>query len=80
MNNYNFKKFKRVSKATARRLFDNGDIIRIAPCKVNIDNEIFYLDITRKTHGSDFDKFVNECAYYNCNGELGYYLSYYVYK
>ena len=88
MVDYNFKNFKRVSKVTARKLFDEGIIVRIAPCKVNIElhekyNSLFpgfYFDISRKTHGSNFDKIVNEYAYYKCNYELGYYLAYYIYK
>lgn len=81
MTKYNFKEYKRISKVKARKLFASGEEIRIAPCKVNIDNEYyhFYFDINNKSEGS-FDTLVNMCTCYNCNYELGYYLAYYIKK
>lgn len=81
MINYDFRNYKRISKKAARRLFDEGVEIKMAPCKVNIENEFFnfYFDINNKSEGS-FDTLVNMCTYYNCNSELGYYLAYYIKK
>lgn len=86
MTKYNFKEYKRISKAKARKLFAEGEEIRIAPCKVNIEileklnNPFsFYFDINNKSEGT-FDTLVNMCTAYNCNYELGYYLAYYIKK
>lgn len=83
MINYDFRNYKRISKKAARRLFDEGVEIRIAPCKVNIDYDRygFSFDISKELNADyDFNTLVNMCTYYNCNYELGYYLAYYIKK
>lgn len=83
MINYNFKNYKRISKAKARKLFADGMEIRITPCKVNIDHDRYGIsfDISKELNADyDFNKLIDMCTYYNCNYELGYYLAYYIKK
>lgn len=71
--------FKRVSKRTARRLYNNGESIIILPVKCF--SEMFAFE-TGENHNKvkEFDKLVNEFEYYNCNHECGYYAAFYVVK
>ena len=58
---------KRISKRTARKLFNEKKDFLIIPCKVN--PEIFE---------KDFDVLVREYTFYNCSYETGYYPAYYI--
>lgn len=76
--------YKRISKATAKKLFNSGNCIVVAPCKLRpfgpwhpeciIDG--FMEDDPDRT----FDKIINAFIWYNCNYETGYYPSFYVLK
>ena len=76
--------YKRITKPHARKLFNQGKLICIAPVNANmyyalcnlyafINNYDFDMNETL-----DFDKVVNEYEYYNCNSELGYYSKFFV--
>ena len=69
--------FKRVSKRTARRHYNNGESIIILPVKCY--TEMFAFE-TKENYNKvkDFDQLVNEFEYYNCNHECGYYAAFYV--
>jgi len=88
MNRYGNCEYERVSKRTARRLFNGGTTIYALPCKVRlVDSSIKYKWLPPIFLGckgflglypnDDFDSVSNECTYYNCNSETGYYLAYY---
>lgn len=70
---------KRVQKRTAERLFvQEGKQIYIIPHKCRIDNMwIKPFELTAKHKIEEFRKQVNAFEYYNCNAELGKYVSYY---
>ena len=66
----------RVTKPIARRLFRQGKVIHLVPCKcepedwepVCIDHTSNYL----------FDRLVAEFIWTNCNADVGYYPHYYI--
>lgn len=74
--------YKKVNKATARKMYNMGCSIMLLPCKVRFDNEWirpYSMSLmTSEETENRFDRAVRiyECA--NCNAELGYYASYYV--
>lgn len=81
--------YKRVSKRTARKLYDEGKTIRILPVKVYVDNNMFALEINKNDKFEvepldwelKFDSRVNHFEYYNCNyNETGKYSAFYVRK
>ena len=83
MNTYIINGYKRISKAAARKAYDNGETLRIVPCKVAPVNAWGIGFDERKAEGSAeyvgrFDSLVNGITWYNCNAETGYYLAYYI--
>ena len=80
--------YKKVTKPTARKLFNSGCDIFLLPSKVNafmvFDNNdkgfIQPVVISYKEDGGEnqFDRTVNEFEYYNCNSEMGYYAHYFI--
>lgn len=73
--------FTRISKAMARKLFNNGTPVYILPCKVRLDNAWFKPAMINRNNldNESFEKIVNAFEYYNCNyNELGKYASYYL--
>ena len=58
---------RKINKTTARRLYNDGEIITLYPNKVRPDNPwIFGLDIEKALHG-DFDSMIDMFSLYNCN-------------
>ena len=83
MNNITFtlnnKNYKRVSKVTAKKLFNNGVTIGILPCKVRPLNPWIDIVFRDNENNFSFDKWVNAYSFYNCNySELGKYPAFYV--
>ena len=83
MNNITVKNLKRISKAAARKAYNNGQKVLIVPCKVNPCNMWGIGHFFNKQDGDgfdyEFDKVVNYYSYYNCSyNELGKYPAYYV--
>ena len=67
----------KIRKNTAKRLYykEHKDIY-VMPCNMCIGSMWFTpIKIT-----GDFDSFINECMYYNCNNETGKYLHFYIDK
>ena len=72
---------KRIRKDQARRLYNEGNLILALPHKFNPKNIFMGPGIVldkERLGGRDFDKVVNEATYYNCCGEGGRYLAYYI--
>ena len=91
MNRIEIKGWTRVSKAKARKLYDEGQTIRVCPCKVNPANEFYPLSYDMNVADvfdpepydweKKFDTRVNRFEYYNCQyNELGKYSAFYVRK
>lgn len=81
MYNFEFikdgKAYKKVDKRVARKLFDAGGVVYLAPCKANPCSPWFGLIDIRKESAA-FDTVINEFEYYNCNTEMGKRAAYYV--
>lgn len=76
-----FGDYVRVNKKKARNLFNSGVPLLILPNKANPTSPWFEgCNFHKSEQNTDFDKFINEYSYYNCNNELGYYCNYYVDK
>ena len=71
--------YKKINKVTAKKMFLEGIAIRLATSKVN-PMSMFGVTIRKTTEETEqeFDKKINEFAYYNCNAELGQRVCYYV--
>lgn len=81
MYNFEFSKngkvYKKVDKRVARKLFDAGGVVHLAPCKANPRVDwVGLISVSKELAG--FDTVINEFEYYNCNTELGKRAAYYV--
>lgn len=86
MRNIKIGRYEQVSKATARKLFEQGVDILIVPNNVNpinvwgigatLSKKADYKSI-ETTMADYFQYEVNTMIYYTCNKELGYYVSFY---
>lgn len=80
----NQKRFKRVSKPQARKLYMGGEKVLILPCKTRLDNNYFEPSIMniytckRNRIEVNFNRDVETYEYYNCNTELGKYAQFFV--
>lgn len=74
-NNNNYKCWERISKKQARNLYNKGVSLVVAPCRVHPFGIMGRLEV-KNSLGYDFDKWVNEFEYYNCNYECGYYAAF----
>ncbi len=66
---------RKVTKPTAKKLYNKGMVVYTIPCKLNPYNPFW--NFMFRICG-DFDNFVNACTWYNCNNETGTYLHYYI--
>lgn len=88
---YEDKKLKRLSLTSVKSLLHGNELfnrkenkktwrIYAIPCKANI-NSLWVEFFEKECVGvEDFEKWVNEVMYYNCNNEMGRYLHYYIEK
>jgi hypothetical protein len=86
MRNIKIGGYEQISKAKARKLFNDGIDILVVPCKVNpinkwgigatLSKKADYNSISDNM--ADYFQYeVNSMIYYTCNSELGYYVSFY---
>lgn len=86
---YKNKKLKRITEKKVNNIINNpskneGLTIYILPVNANPEspwiNGFFelYIDKIIYMDSVDYHRYINECKYYNCNPELGYYLKYYI--
>ena len=68
----------KITKALARKMYNNGEEIMIVPCKVR-PNGMLASWTTKPADdpSADFDKLCNAIFYYNCSPETGMTLNYY---
>lgn len=76
----NGKRFDRVSKAAARRAYENGVPVIFCPVKMHPFGMLggAVMDITRT--GETFQKVINAFEFYNCTPETGTYTAFYIAK
>lgn len=82
--------YEKISKPTARKMYNMGYNILLLPCKVSdsvvtgVPHDYDWLQPTTinihacEQEANKFDRTVNEFEYYNCNADLGYYAHYFV--
>lgn len=74
-------KITRISKQKARKLYEQGEYIRLYPCNLRPDNPYVCGDIININTGDEhipFDKQVSWFEYYNCSLETGKYPAFYI--
>ena len=69
---------RRISSHQARKEFHKGTEIYYLANKVRPFNMWISFGYVNNSNDDDFDKFINEAVYYNCNHTFGYYLKYYI--
>lgn len=70
---------KKITKTTARKLFNEGKTIYLLPCKAVIGScWIVPTPICKSLDEGDFDKSVNAYEYYTCSNATGKYSHYYI--
>lgn len=77
MQNVILNELVKVDKRKARKLFYKGATVYLWACKANIFSPWCSYCYANNAE-VDFDIFVNEFEYYNCNYEMGYYAKYFV--
>lgn len=83
MKTYIINGYKRISKAAAKKEYENGKTIRFVPCKIAPVNAWgIGFDECKAEGGAEyagrFESLVNAITWYNCNSATGYYLAYYI--
>lgn len=84
MKRYETNGYKRITKTTARKLFNNNVIIYLLPCKASLNSywfspyEVCKIDMVLNDTFSSFDAMINSFEYYNCNSETGKYTAFYI--
>lgn len=82
MNEYRYSEsghtFKRVSKTTARKAYNNGLRVILCPCKLRPGSPWYCeVNISGKAPAT-FEAQVNAFEYYNLNRETGRYTAFYI--
>lgn len=70
----------KIRKTKARKLFNEGQVIYLLPCKMRVDN-VWQKphEVVKSEENNDFDKVVNSFEYYNCQyNETGKYTAFYI--
>lgn len=84
MREYSFRKdgftFERVSKATARRVFNNDMPIMLCPCNLRPETGLFSTVVQNGKHlDTTFETLLNTFEYYNCTTNVtGRYTAFYI--
>jgi hypothetical protein len=82
MNKYDDGKYKRISKAAAKKLFEQGKTFYIQSCNMRPENvwqSAYEVEPQRIIEDGDtFTDFVNSYRYYNSDHERGYYPAFYI--
>lgn len=85
---YKGKELKRISRKKVDKIISNpskykGLVIYMLPVKANPHSmymDFFELEIEDIMYmdSVDYNRYITECSYYNCNNELGNYLKFYI--
>ena len=82
MQNESYKRYGvsyvRVSKVTARKVYNSGKRVFLIQDRMRFDNAWQSPFPIFNASGRDFDMWVNEFVYYNCNNEQGRTVKYFV--
>jgi hypothetical protein len=71
---------QQVQKRTARKLFQEGEMIYLCPCNMHFDSAWQTPIVISKAEslGFTFDQLCNDYEYFNCDSERGRYVRFYV--
>lgn len=81
MNKITVGGWERISKAKAKKLFENGEQFKVVPCNVSpINSWGLGMEIQKGdlSVGHGFQNFLNSYEFFNCRYELGRYCAFYV--
>jgi len=82
MNRYTIDGYERISKAAARKLFDQGKTFYIQSCNmrpVNVWQSAYEINPEQcKENGDSFSDVVNSYEYYNTDSQRGRYAAFYI--
>lgn len=80
MNNIKINNITRVSKRTARSMYERYYTVELIPCLISPRSMWMQgYEINKlKEEDQGFDDIANMYAWYNCNNETGLYVAYYV--
>jgi len=80
VNQFQFENKVRINKVKARNLFNQGEIIHLAPCNLNpLSPWVRFCSISKSDSDRTFEQWVNSFEFYNCNSnEEGKYASFYI--
>ena len=78
MKRYTIDGLERISKATARKLYNQGIPVYACPCKLRPGGPWSPEVMFPTDAGRTFDQLVNAATFYNCTPETGKYLAFYV--
>lgn len=70
--------YRRINKATARKVYDNGKTIFMQSCNIRFDSMWQSACPITPDGTTSFDSVVNAFQYYNCDSERGRYPHYYI--
>lgn len=72
---------KRISKAAARKIWNNGENFIMVPCKLSpkgLGACFTRCDLSNDWQHDSFDALINEFSFYNCNRETGQHVAFYL--
>lgn len=70
--------FEKITRPTARKLFEAGEKIYLLPCKVRLGNPwINPMRASKNEDTNSFDNIVSLYEYWNCGFELGKRVAFY---
>lgn len=70
--------YRRINKAIARKVYDNGKTIFMQSCNISFDSMWQSACPITPDVTTSFDSVVNAFQYYNCDSERGRYPHYYI--
>ena len=79
MLNINIDGYQQISKAKARRLYNDGATVYLCAAKMRPGATYWSMSANvNSKNGYDFTKLCNSYQFYNCSSETGRYIRYYV--
>ena len=78
MNYIETEHYRRVTKRSAKMLYDKGSNIHLVPCKLNPESDWTSIISINKICGKSFEELVRAFEYYNCSNLVGTYCAYYL--
>ena len=78
MKNIHINGYKRISKRTAKKLYEMGEPVLFCPVNLIPGGVWGNGCIITKQEGRTFEQVLNAFEFYNCNNETGKYTAFYI--